>query len=289
MKERVPVSGRTAVISGAGSGIGRALAVRLAEHGCPLALTDWDETGLKATAALVNTPVLSRVLDVRDRDAQLCWADDVVGWAPSRLGMVVNNAGVVLTQWAVQADYNDDKWLMDINFWGVAHGTRAFLPRLIDQGSGAIVNMSSIFGLCAFPSQSAYCAAKFAVRGYTEAVRQELHGTGVRAITVHPGGVRTPITRNGRVRVDPLGDPDLEKFHHDFQAVALTSPEQAAQIIHHGVTRGQARIMVGLDAKLTYAAATLMPTRYTYVMRLAAPLARYALQRQLPWRGRHPG
>jgi NAD(P)-dependent dehydrogenase (short-subunit alcohol dehydrogenase family) len=154
MKERVPVNGRTAVISGAGSGIGRALAMRLAKHGCALALTDWDEAGLKETAAMVNTSVLSRVLDVRDRGAQLSWADDVVGWAPSRLGMVVNNAGVVLTQWAAQADYDDDKWLMDINFWGVAHGTRAFLPHLIDQGSGAVVNMSSIFGLCAFPAKA---------------------------------------------------------------------------------------------------------------------------------------
>jgi NADP-dependent 3-hydroxy acid dehydrogenase YdfG len=289
MTERIPVSGRTAVISGAGSGIGRALALRLAEHGCALALTDWDETGLKETAELVNTPVLSRVLDVRDRDAQLSWADDVAGWAPTRLGVVVNNAGVVLTQWAAQADYDDDKWLMDINFWGVAHGTRAFLPHLINQGSGAIVNMSSIFGLCAFPSQSAYCAAKFAVRGYTEAVRQELHGTGVRAITVHPGGVRTPITRNGRVRVDPLGDPDLEKFHHNFSALAMTSPEQAADIIYRGVVKGQARIMVGLDSRLTYAAATLMPTRYADVMRLAAPLARAALLRRWPGRDRHRG
>ena len=239
MKERVQVSGRTAVISGAASGIGRALAVRLAAHGCALALSDWDEAGLKETAALVDTPVMCRVLDVRDRDAQLRWADDVVGWAPTHLGIVVNNAGVVLTQWAAQADYDDDKWLMDINFWGVAHGTRAFLPHLINQGSGVVVNMSSIFGLCAFPSQSAYCAAKFAVRGYTEAVRQELHGTGVRAATVHPGGVRTPITRSGRIRVDPLGDPDLEKFHHNFSALALTSPEQAAETIHRGVTRGQ--------------------------------------------------
>ena len=280
MSERVAVGGRTAVISGAASGIGRALAARLARHGCALALSDWDETGLKETAESVTAPVLCRVLDVRDRDAQLSWADEVAAWAPTPLGVVVNNAGVVLTQWAAQADYEDDKWLMDINFWGVAHGTRAFLPHLLNQRSGAVVNMSSIFGLCAFPTQSAYCAAKFAVRGYTEAVRQELAGTGVRAITVHPGGVRTPITRNGRVKADPLGDPDLEKFHRNFAAIALTSPDKAAEIIHRGVAAGRARIMVGPDARLTYAAATLLPTRYADVMRLVAPMARRVLQRR---------
>lgn len=283
MSERLAVSGRTAAISGAGSGIGRALAVRLSRHGCPLALSDWDEAGLKETTGLVSPPVLSRVLDVRDRDAQLCWADEVAGWAPAPLGVIVNNAGVVVTQWAAQADYEDDKWLMDINFWGVVHGTRAFLPHLVSQGSGAIVNISSILGLCAFPTQSAYCAAKFAVRGYTEALRQELHGTGVRAITVHPGGVRTPITRKGRVRVDPLGNPDLEAFHHDFEALARTSPERAAEIIHRGVAADHARILVGLDARLAYLAATLMPTRYANVVRIMAPLARSALHRL----GRH--
>jgi NAD(P)-dependent dehydrogenase (short-subunit alcohol dehydrogenase family) len=241
MKERVQVSGRTAVISGAASGIGRALALRLAAHGCALALSDWDEAGLKGTAALVDTPVMCRVLDVRDRDAQLCWADDVVGRAPTHLGMVVNNAGVVLTQWAAQADYDDDEWLIDINFWGVAHGTRAFLPHLINQGSGVVVNMSSILGLCAFPSQSAYCAAKFAVRGYTEAVRQELHGTGVRADTVHPGGVRTPITRSGRIRVDPQGDPDLAGARRrDHSPWCHSGP---------GADHGRARLAVDLPRR----------------------------------------
>jgi NADP-dependent 3-hydroxy acid dehydrogenase YdfG len=288
MKERVAVDGHTAVVSGAASGIGRALALRLGRHGCALALTDWDAAGLAETAGLVDSPVLCRVLDVRDRDAQMSWADDVVGWAPTPIGVVVNNAGVVLTQWAAEADYDDEKWLMDVNFWGVAHGTRAFLPHLISQRSGAVVNMSSIFGLCAFPSQSAYCAAKFAVRGYTEAVRQELHGTGVRAITVHPGGVRTPITRNGRVRVDPLGDPDLEMFHRNFTAIAFTSPDKAAEAIHRGVAAGRARIMVGLDSRLAYAGATLMPTRYADIIRVVAPLARAGLRRQ-SWRDRHRG
>ena len=142
---------------------------------------------------------------------------------------------------------------MDINYWGVVYGTRAFLPHLIEEGSGAVVNMSSILGLWAFPTQSAYCAAKFAVRGYTEAVRQELHGTGVRAVTVHPGGVDTPITRSGRVQSRPASPrrPDLVS-HDDFAAVARTSPERAAAIIHRGTAAGKARILVGADARLAY-------------------------------------
>jgi NADP-dependent 3-hydroxy acid dehydrogenase YdfG len=275
----VEVVGRTAVISGAGSGIGQALARRLSQRGCPVAITDWDEVGLKETVDSLTGPVLSRVLDVRERDAQMEWADEVLDWAPKPLGIVVNNAGVVVAQWAAEAVYEDDKWLMDINFWGVVHGTRAFLPALLAQGSGGIVNISSILGLTAFPTQSAYCAAKFAVRGYTEAVRQELHGTGVRAMTVHPGGVHTPITRKGRVHADPLGSANLEEFHRDFDMVARLSPERAAAIIHRGAERGQAKILVGLDAHVINLGASLMPTNYYQLVRPFMPISRKILHR----------
>ncbi len=274
---RVAVCGRTAVISGAGSGIGRALAVRLSDAGCPVALTDWNSDGLEETQAQLNGPVLAHVLDVRDRNAQFDWAAKVTAWAPAPLGVVVNNAGVVVSQFAADAVHDDDAWLMDINFWGVVHGSRAFLPHLIEQGSGAIVNVSSILGILAFPTQTAYCASKFAVRGYTEALRHELHGTGVHAITVHPGGIDTPITRAGRVRVDALGNTDPEVFHRNFTALARTSPAQAAQTIQRGVERGRSRILIGPDAHAMNLLATLLPTHYFDLVRPAMPMARRVL------------
>ncbi|MFB8003742.1 SDR family NAD(P)-dependent oxidoreductase [Nocardia sp. NPDC056000] len=274
---RVLLAGRTVVISGAGSGIGRALAVRLSAMGCPVAVSDWNAEGLAQTGARLSGPYLTRVLDVRDRDAHIDWVGAVSAWAPAPLGAVVNNAGVVVSQTVADAEYEDDKWLMDINFWGVAHGTRAFLPYLLEQRSGAIVNVSSIFGLLAFPTQSTYCASKFAVRGYTEALRHELHGTGVHAITVHPGGIDTPITRAGRVHVDALGNTDPELFHRNFTALARTTPEQAAATIQHGIERGHARILIGADAHLMHALATAVPTHYFDLIRPAMPLARRLL------------
>ena len=144
---------------------------------------------------------MTQVFDVRDRDAQLAWAQKVMAWAPAPVGVVVNNAGVVVSQFAADAVYDDDAWLMDINFWGVVHGCRAFLPHLIGQGSGVVVNLSSILGLLAFPTQTAYCASKFAVRGYTEALRHELHGTGVHAVTATTSGMPATACRKRDKRV----------------------------------------------------------------------------------------
>ncbi len=271
------LAGRVVVISGAGSGIGRALAVRLSGLGCPVALTDWNDEALAGTTRSLAGPHLSRVLDVRDRDAQFEWAAHVRSWAPAPVGAVVNNAGVVVSQYVADAVHDDDKWLMDINFWGVVHGTQAFLPQLIEQGSGVVVNLSSVFGLVAFPTQSAYSASKFAVRGFTEALRHELHGTGVRALTVHPGGINTPITRAGRVRVDALGNTDPEVFHQNFTALARTSPEKAAEVIHLGIERRRSRVLIGADAQLINLLGTLLPVRYFDVVRPAMPLARRVL------------
>ena len=148
------LAGRTAVISGAGSGIGRALAPRLARPGSPVAITDWNEVGLEETAGLIDGPVLHRKLDVRDRQGQMAFAADVQEWAPAPVGLVVNNAGVTVSQTTAAAAPEDDDWVIDINFWGVVHGTRAFLPILLDQGDGAIVNISSVFGLVGWPTQS---------------------------------------------------------------------------------------------------------------------------------------
>ena len=145
----------------------------------------------------------------------------------------------------------DDEWLWDINFHGVVNGTRAFLPILVAQDSGAIVNTSSVFGLVGMPNQSAYCAAKFAVRGFTDSLRQELRGSGVRAINVHPGGINTNIVRNARFRKDPEGrGRSHEQMVHEFAAITMTEPAKAAEIIHRGVEPGKARILIGPDARL---------------------------------------
>ncbi|WP_329047011.1 SDR family oxidoreductase [Amycolatopsis sp. NBC_01488] len=261
------ITGRPVVITGAASGIGRALATRLSRLGAPVALADVDEDGLKATAAALHGRVLTRVLDVRDAADQLRFADEVREWLPAPLAAVFNNAGVAVTSSVLDAVPEDDDWLHDINFRGVVHGTRAFLPILAEQGEGAIVNTSSVFGLLGMPYQSAYCAAKFAVRGFTESLRQELAGSAVRAITVHPGGITTNIARNARVRRDPTGlGRSREEMAAQFEAMTMTSPDKAAAIIHTGVDRGKARILVGPDAYLFDALARVTPTHYNAVL-----------------------
>ncbi|MDT5067114.1 MAG: hypothetical protein QOK02_3269 [Mycobacterium sp.] len=257
------ISGRTVVITGAASGIGRALAQRLSAHDCPVAIADVDERGLKETEATLGGATLTTVLDVRDGDAQNAFAEEVRNWAPAPLGAVFNNAGVAVSSKVLDSVAEDDNWLWDINFHGVVNGTKAFLPILTAQDSGAIVNTSSVFGLVGMPNQSAYCAAKFAVRGFTDSLRQELRGTGVRAINVHPGGINTNIVRNARVRKDPDGlGRSQEQMVKEFAAITMTEPAKAAEIIHRGVEQGKARILVGPDAYLFDVLGRLAPTRY---------------------------
>jgi NADP-dependent 3-hydroxy acid dehydrogenase YdfG len=273
-KTRVSVDGRTAYISGAASGIGRAMAQLLSGRGCPVAIVDQDEDGLTQTAESLAGPVLARRIDVRDRQAQLVFAAEVAEWAPQPLGLVFNNAGVATSQSVADAAVEDDEWVVQINFQGVVNGVRAFLPILLAQNAGVIVNTSSVFGLLGMPHQSAYCASKFAVRGFTDSLRQELRGTGVRAVTVHPGGVKTNIARNARYHSHPLR-PDVS--HADasrqFEAMAMTTPERAAQIIHKGVVAGRSRILVGPDAYVFDALARIAPSRYFDVLALLEPLA----------------
>jgi NADP-dependent 3-hydroxy acid dehydrogenase YdfG len=228
--------------------------------------------------------VLSRILDVRDAADQLRFADEVRAWLPAPLAAVFNNAGVALTSTVIDAVPEDDDWLHDINFHGVVNGVRAFLPILVAQDDGVIVNTSSVFGLVGMPYQSAYCAAKFAVRGFTDSLRQELRGTGVRAVTVHPGGVTTNIARNARMRKDPEGlGRTREQMAAQFEAITMTSPDRAAQIIHRGVERGKARILVGPDAYLFDALARITPTHYFAVMsRLESAVRARARRRVSP-------
>jgi NADP-dependent 3-hydroxy acid dehydrogenase YdfG len=262
-----PLAGQTVVITGAASGIGRALAQRLSAHGSPVVIIDADPDGLEETADSLTTPVLAEQLDVRDRQGQLALAAKVKEWAPSPIGAVFNNAGVAVSSTVAAAAVEDDEWLHAINFEGVVHGTRAFLPVLLEQGSGAIVNTSSVFGLAGIPHQSAYCASKFAVRGFTESLRHELNGSGVRAVTVHPGGVKTNIARNGRLHTDPRGlGRSREQIADEFEALVRTTPERAAAIIHKGVDAGKARILVGPDAYLFDFITRLTPTHYWTVL-----------------------
>jgi NAD(P)-dependent dehydrogenase (short-subunit alcohol dehydrogenase family) len=260
---RRTLKGRPAVITGAASGIGRSLARRLSGYGSPVAIADIDETGLKQTARSLRGDVLTRVLDVADADDQHRFAAEVRDWLTAPLGAVFNNAGVAVASTVLDSDPDDDEWLRRINFGGVVNGTRAFLPLLVEQDTGVMVNTSSVYGLAGVPYQSAYCASKFAVRGFTDALRQELRGTGVSAVTVHPGGIQTNIARNARVRKDPEGKGrSREQLVSEFESILMTTPDKAAAVIVSGVERGKARILIGPDAYLFDTLARVAPTHY---------------------------
>ena len=266
-RNRRVIAGRPAMITGAASGIGRSLARRLSRSGSPVAIADVDDGGLKDTARSLPGPVLTRVLDVRNAADVHRFAAEVRDWLTAPLAAVFNNAGVAVASSVLEADPGDDEWLRQTNFDGVVNGTRAFLPILVDQDDGVVVNTSSVFGLLGMPYQSAYCASKFAVRGFTDALRQELRGTGVSAVTVHPGGIRTNIARNARVRKDPEGGGrSHEQMAADFEAITMTTPDKAAEIICRGVERGKARILVGPDAYVFDALARVTPTHYYNVI-----------------------
>jgi NADP-dependent 3-hydroxy acid dehydrogenase YdfG len=268
------VAGRTCVVTGAASGIGRAFAQRVSAQGSPVVICDWDEEGLEATAVSLSGPYLQRKLDVRDRNAQMVLAAEAREWAPAPFGVVFNNAGVTVAQLAAAASPEDDEWVLDVNLWGVIHGTRAYLPILLEQDSGAVVNVSSVFGLMGFPTQSAYCASKFAVRGYTESLRHELRDTGVRAVCVHPGGIATHIADNARFHVDDQGGTDHASFAADFRKVARTSPEKAAATIQNGIEKGRDRILIGPDAAAISAITRLLPVRYFDLFKRLEPFLR---------------
>jgi NAD(P)-dependent dehydrogenase (short-subunit alcohol dehydrogenase family) len=245
-------AGRVAAVTGAGSGIGRALAVRLAQDGAHLALSDVDEAGLAATVALCEgsgVKVTSARVDVADRPAVEAWADAVVA-DHGKANLVVNNAGVALISTIRAMSYDDLEWLMGIDFWGVVHGTKAFLPHLEASGEGHVVNVSSVFGLISVPTQAAYNAAKFAVRGFTDTLRIELKATGscVSATTVHPGGIKTNIVRNARIDPGVAALPEADSA--SFDRIAMTSPDKAARQILAAVTADKRRVLVGPDAKV---------------------------------------
>ena len=272
--------GRVAAITGAGSGIGRALAKELARQGAPLAVSDIDDAGLAETVAQCEgfgVKITSQHLDVAVRDDVYAWADRVVA-DHGRVNLIFNNAGVALGATVEAMSYEDFEWLMNINFWGVVYGTKAFLPHLKASGAGHIVNLSSVFGLISVPSQSAYNAAKFAVRGFTDSLRMELEieGADVSVTTVHPGGIKTNIARNARMDSSvPTVAGDPEKAIRDFERISSRRPEKAAQQILTAVRRDRRRALVGPDAKVIDLVSRLPPTLYqTFLTRGASLLRR---------------
>ncbi len=271
---------KVAAITGAGSGIGRALALQLADAGCAVAISDVNEAGLAETAALLSdkgVKVTQQRLDVADQAAVYAWADQVVA-DHGKVNLIFNNAGVALAGSVAGTSIEDYEWIMNINFWGVVYGTKAFLPHLQASGDGHVVNISSVFGLFSQPTQSGYNASKFAVRGFTESLRQELDlsGKGVSASCVHPGGIKTNIARSARINASmkDLTGVDGEKSTAQFEKLFSTTADQAATTILKGVRKNARRILIGLDARAIDSFQRSLPANYQTLLTGAFKLGR---------------
>ena len=259
-------AGKVAAVTGAGSGIGQALAVELARSGAKVAISDVDTEGLAQTEErlkAIGAPVKANRLNVTEREAFLAYADEVAEHF-GKVNQIYNNAGIAFTGDVEVSQFKDIERVMDVDFWGVVNGTKAFLPHLIASGDGHVINVSSVFGLFAVPGQAAYNSAKFAVRGFTEALRQEmvLAGHPVGVTTVHPGGIKTAIARNATA-AEGLDPEDLAKLFD--KRLARTSPEKAAQIILDAVRKNKPRVLVGGDAKALDIMVRIAGSRYQQV------------------------
>lgn len=258
---------RTAVVTGAGSGIGRAIAQSLAQRGCHLALADISEAGLAETAGLVkstNVRITSHKLDVADRDA-VAALPQAVAAAHGGAALLFNNAGVAIAGTFDQVAERDFEWLFEINFWAVVRLTRAFMPLLKASDEARLVNLSSLFGLISPPGQTAYAASKFAVRGFSNALRFELQGSNVGVTVVHPGGVATKIADNARRPVGTSNTEVNEQIERS-RRVLTTPPAQAGEIIVKAVERRAARVLVGRDAKMMAPLERLAPASYWNIL-----------------------
>ena len=265
------IRGAAAAVTGAASGIGRALALELAARGCDLALADRDDAGLATLAAEIARSHPQKVtvhrVDVGEPRQIEEFAQAAIAGHPG-LNIVINNAGVALMGQFNEIDQAQMDWLMNINFWGVVHGTRAFLPHLGGQREAHIVNLSSIFGIIAPPGQTAYAAAKFAVRGFSEALRHELAlaASPVRLSVVHPGGVATNIARNSRTGSGMTDNERRAQSIERFDAVAKTTPKDAALRIIKGIEKNQPRILIGNDARMMDLVQRFRPATYWAVL-----------------------
>jgi NAD(P)-dependent dehydrogenase (short-subunit alcohol dehydrogenase family) len=258
-------TGQVAVITGAGSGIGRALAQLLDSRGWELVLADVNVEGLNETQASLQRKATSQTLDISKREQVEALAA-AVEKIHGRVDLVVNNAGVTVQDTVADVSYEDFEWVMNINFWGVVYGTKAFLPAMLRQKSGVIANVSSVFGIVGWPLQGVYNASKFAVRGFTEVLWRELKGTGVRAVTIHPGGIKTNIVRSMRFRRGATEDESHATAMQRFEKLARTTPARCAEIIVEGINRGDKRILVGADAVMLDRLQRTSPTGYPSVL-----------------------
>lgn len=275
---------KVAAITGAGSGIGRALARELASRGCHLALADVNAASLEETRQALATygvRISTEVVNVAEREQVHAWADKVVA-EHGKVNLVFNNAGVAHAGTVEGSEYEEYEWITNINFWGVVYGTKAFLPHIKASGEGHVVNVSSVFGLFSQPGMSAYNATKFAVRGFTESLRQELdmEGGAVSASCVHPGGIKTNIARTARMNdsLAKVTGQNANAARQQFNDQLLrTTPDKAAQVIIRGVERDARRILIGADAHAIDVMLRLLPVWYqkvvTVSMRLAARFA----------------
>lgn len=259
------------VVTGTGSGIGRALALRLSrEPIAGLAIAEVNQETLAETVGMIGdtgVKVTSHVVDVAEEEVWRTFAEDVVR-EHGRATHLINNAGVALGGSVSEVSTDEIRWLMDVNFWGVVYGTKTFLPILEEESSAHIVNISSIFGLIAPPGQAAYCASKFAVRGFTESLRHELEGTSIAVSVVHPGGVKTNIANDARIADGvTLSEEQLEKRRKEYNKnLDRTSPEEAAETILKGIKARNPRILIGGEAGIVSAITRLFPRRYFAVI-----------------------
>lgn len=264
--------GKVAAITGAGSGIGKSLAIELAKRNCNVALGDVDAEGLATTVSEIkslgsNIQISSTLVNVSDREAMHQWADSVVK-DHGKVNLVFNNAGVALGGTVQDTEYSDYEWVVNINMWGVLYGTKAFLPYMKQANEeGHIINISSVFGLFSQPTQSGYNMSKFAVRGFTESLRQELdiEDGDISATSVHPGGIKTNIARNARMStsMETLTDgATSENMRNSFESLFMTTPEQAAKTILKGVLKNKRRVLIGPDAVVLDLMQRCMPVTY---------------------------
>ena len=243
---------KVAAVTGAASGIGRALAVNLGKEGCHLALSDVDREGLRETSRMAgnsHVKVTSHVVDVADRGQVYRYADEVAE-QHGRVDLVINNAGVAVAETLEEVTYEDFEWVMNVDFWGPVYGTKAFLPYLKKQPEGHIVNISSINGMIPFPNNGPYNSAKIALRGFNKTHIQELRGSSIHITSVHPGGVKTNITKN--MRFYKQGDQKMThtELNDAFDRISKTTPDGAARIIISGIKRKKKRLLVGADARV---------------------------------------